>query len=53
MEKEFRGCRYEIHYHQTPGEGKLLSMTADGVPVEGEKLPYRPGAVIRVDAQVG
>ena len=53
VEKEFRGCRYEIHYHQTPGEGKLLSMTADGVPVEGEKLPYKPGAVIRVDAQVG
>lgn len=52
-EKEFRGCRYKINYHQQPGEGRVISMKADGVPVEGEVLPYREGAEIVVDVFVG
>jgi cellobiose phosphorylase len=53
VEKEFRGCKYVIRYHQTPGAGYVTSMTADGVAVEGEVLPYRAGATITVDVNVG
>lgn len=53
VEKDFRGCHYVISYHQTPGEGRVLSVTADGQKVNGTLLPYRRGETIAVDVQIG
>ncbi len=52
-EKDFRGCHYVIRYTQTAGEGRIRSMTANGVKVEGDLLPYEKGATINVEVEIG
>ena len=52
-EKDFRGCHYVIKYHQTAGEGYVKSITANGVKVEGDLLPYEKGATIEVEVEIG
>ena len=46
--KIFRGCTYDITYHQDAGTD-TPRITADGAPVEGGVLPYRDGARICVE----
>ena len=52
IRKVFRQCVYEIHYHQSGKGGKLLSIAAGGKAVDG-LLPYRQGAVIQVEVEIG
>jgi len=52
-EKDFRGCKYVIRYHQTEGEGYIKSIIANGVKVEGDLLPYAKGETITVDVEIG
>lgn len=54
VEKDFRGCHYVIHYHQNPeGCSQHSVITADGLPVEGDLLPWHDGAHITVDVTIG
>ncbi len=46
--KEFRGCTYEIAYHQEKGDGTLKLMI-NGKPSDGEVLPYEKGGKYSVD----
>ena len=46
-----RGATYRITVHNTGGKGARL--TVDGVPIEGNLIPYAaPGSVVAVDCEV-
>lgn len=46
--KAFRGCTYEITYHQEKGDGSL-TVKIDGKNIDGDLLPYECGKHYAVD----
>lgn len=46
--KDFRGCEYEISYHQEKCDG-TLEIKVDGKHFDGGVLPYKKGAKLTVD----
>ena len=48
--KEFRGCRYEICYHQLPdSEGVMERICVNGKEITGNLLPYEAGKKYQVE----
>jgi len=48
IKKEFRGCTYEIFYHQENADGSIRILV-NGAPIEGNLLPYEKGKKYQVE----
>ena len=46
--KKFRGCTYEITYHQEKRDGNIV-LTVNGERIDGNILPYTSGQIYSVD----
>lgn len=55
VSRDFRGARYEIHVENPHhAEKGIASLTVNGTPVEGSKIPVFPkGSVVQVKAVMG
>ena len=51
--KKFRGCVYEIRYHQTGGKQTNMEVLVDGKKWTEQVLPQEKGCAYIVDVYLG